>query len=156
MVALSFEIHVHSNSTTTKWMISKFNFNYFTCSFCSRTRKRLPPISLIMSSSVQLPCAIKYSINCGYFETFSRPTGVLFEKDLLFREKSRLKTKTYLGIPSKSEPIPTQSILATFRTWLICAEREFQLINYKRKKNEREILYRLHRRYFQHSVDRIE
>ncbi len=57
--------------------IGEFEFFLFTSSFFSITRKIFPPISLIISSSVQFPDDNKYSINFGYFDTSSSSFGVL-------------------------------------------------------------------------------
>jgi hypothetical protein len=41
------------------------------------TRKIFPPIILMISSLVQLPCASKYSINIGYVDASLRSYNVL-------------------------------------------------------------------------------
>lgn len=48
-----------------------------TFSLASRTRRMLPPINLMISSSDHLLSEIRYSISFGYLETSSKPFGVL-------------------------------------------------------------------------------
>ena len=48
-----------------------------TFSLASITRRMLPPINLMISSSDHLLSKIRYSISFGYLETSSKPFGVL-------------------------------------------------------------------------------
>jgi hypothetical protein len=84
-----------------------------TFSLASMTRRMLPPINLMISSSDQLLSNIRCSINFGYLETSSKPFGVLMNHHygftMFFPRERNLPIHTIV-VTTKANTLDTSDI----------------------------------------------